>query len=318
MSSPSTVHPHTPHRSATSSRRRAWPGAEQSPQPDYSLTMSDYLLIAALWVITVALRYFLIILFVVGTTNLALAQAASRGSVFAAGETLQYKVKWGFFRLGTIVITQQPCTPDGSGRCLLVMSVHSASGLPFVNVHFVNRSYKSPRSLWVVEETIIAGEDSSDRTVYWQDTSGSMLFCRKSQHGSTTTTLDSSHVQGLCFDALGLFMMARLYASTSMTLAVPTLNEFAVKETEINFTGDAENIEVAACDKPVRCRRIEGNARWVGNSFAGMNGPFTGWISDDEASIPVRAELKIVLGSIVLELESTNRSDWGPGNIALK
>ena len=97
---------------------------------------------------------------------------------------------------------------------------------------------------------------------------------------------------------------------------MPTLNECSVRETEINFTDEFEMMKVAACDTPVRCRRIDGNAKWVGNSFAGMKGPFIGWISDDSAAIPLKAELKIFLGSIVLELESTNRPDWRPNKFA--
>jgi hypothetical protein len=280
---------------------------------DYSLTVADYLLICVLWLITIALRYFLIILVIVSTTSTAVSQPSVRSSVFMPGETLQYKVKWGFFRLGTVLITQQQCD---SGICLLSMSVHSASGLPFISVHFVNTSFKSPHALWVVEETIITGEDSTDLTAYWQDATTKTLFCKRSIKGSERSSLDSLHLEGVCYDALGLFMMARLYAEANQTIALPTLNGFVIKETEINFTNNVEEVEVAACDTPVRCRRIEGNAKWVGNSFAGMRGPFTGWVSDDEASIPLRAELKIFLGSIVLELESTNRSDWGPRKMA--
>jgi hypothetical protein len=293
--------------------RRQSPGdTRQQTRLNYSLTFTDYMLICLLWLITMALRYFLVILVTVSTVSLAVAQPAARRSVFMPGETLQYKVKWGFFRLGTVVITQQPCDSRKAEPRLLSMSVHSASGLPFISVHFLNSSFKSPNALWVSEETIITGEDSSDRTTYWQDTAAKMLYRTRTTKGCDNFSFDSSHVDGLSYDALGLLMMARLYAATNQTIALPTLNEFAVKETEITFTNEMEELDVAACDTPVRCRRIEGNAKWVGNSFAGMKGPFTGWISDDDASLPLRAELKIFLGSIVLELESTNRLDWGP------
>ena len=303
-------------RSVTIVRPQSNVSANQQRSLEYSLTVSDYLLIALLWIVTTALRYFLIILLVAGSAGLAIAQPAPSGSAFLPGETLQYKVKWGFFRLGTITITQQQCDSDRSGTSLLTMTVHSSSGLPFINVHFVNKSYKTLRSLWMSQETIISGEDSSEQTTYWEDSATSTLYCSKAGNRMEQSSLDSLHIQGTCYDALGLFMMARLYSASNQVVIVPTLNESAVKETEINFTGESELVEVAALDTPVRCRRVEGNAKWVGNSFAGMKGPFTGWISDDEASIPLRAELKIFLGSIVLELESTNRSDWGPGKMA--
>ena len=43
-----------------------------------------------------------------------------------------------------------------------------------------------------------------------------------------------------------------------------------------------------------------------------MSGTFKGWISNDEAAVPVRAEVKILLGSLVIELEDFTREGWIP------
>ncbi len=286
---------------------------------DYSLTPRDYLWVALLWIATIALRYILrlaCLLVLIGAAQETYAQVNTAQPIFTPGEILQYKVKWGFFRLGTIVMTQQRCDSLERGGCLITMDVQSAPGLPFINVHFVNRSRKSPGSLWVSEESIVTGEDSTELTVYRYDHDTGTLYCSGSTKAKPIFTTDTVQIGGYSYDALGLFMLARVLSPTKGTVVVPTLNECSVHETEINITGDVEEIEVAACDTPVRCRRIDGFARWVGTSFAGMKGPFAGWISDDAASIPLRAELKIFLGSIVLELESTNRTDWRPNRIA--
>ncbi len=288
---------------------------ETSPQSDPAqcpLTLSDYLWMGVLWLLTETLRYFLALLLVLGATSCLLAQPEHTGSVFSPGEILQYKVRWGFVRLGTVVISQGFCDSAVTGARSITMDVHSAKGLPFINVHFVNQSLKSPTSLCVTEETITTGEDSSEQTTYRFNPATNTLYCSSRSAANGAATNDSLITRGCFYDALGLLMLARTFRTANSTIIAPTLNEFAVHETEMTFTNQFEDIEVTACDTPIRSRRIEGFARWVGNSFAGMKGPFTGWISDDEASIPLRAEIKIFLGSIVLELESTNRKDWRP------
>jgi hypothetical protein len=110
-------------------------------------------------------------------------------------------------------------------------------------------------------------------------------------------------------------MMARIFSGSGDTMRLPTLNDYKISQTDIVFTDEIENLEVDAAEAPIRCRRFEGNAQWEGTSFAGMKGTFRGWVSDDEASIPVRAEVGIFLGSIVLELEQFERTTQSPSGV---
>ncbi len=78
----------------------------------------------------------------------------------------------------------------------------------------------------------------------------------------------------------------------------------------LDFTGPIENVEIDAFDRPIRTRKYTGFADWKGGTSAGLSGEFTGWVSDDEAAIPLQAEMKVFLGSIRLELERWHRPDW--------
>jgi hypothetical protein len=82
--------------------------------------------------------------------------------------------------------------------------------------------------------------------------------------------------------------------------------------TDLEFENEIGETEIGAIDFPVRTRRYSGFAHWTGGSSAGVNGSFTGWVTDDDASIPVRAEMKVLVGSIVLELEQWTRPGWSP------
>ena len=41
-----------------------------------------------------------------------------------------------------------------------------------------------------------------------------------------------------------------------------------------------------------------------------MGGWDLGWISDDSVAVPIIAKMKILIGSVKLELERFNRTDW--------
>jgi hypothetical protein len=82
----------------------------------------------------------------------------------------------------------------------------------------------------------------------------------------------------------------------------------------LDFTPRLETVEVPAFHAPFRAIRFDGRAEWVLPTAAGMTGEFHGWLTQDEAAIPVKATVRIFLGSVTLELESFERpaSDRAP------
>lgn len=266
-----------------------------------------------IWIVVMILRCaasFLVLFCLVGQTT-AYSQTQHR-TPFKAGEVLRYKVKWTFIRLGTVVIRQLPADSTDTTAFLLEMSVHSAPALPFINVNFLNSTYLTTISQSVALETIVSGENSSQRTTYRYDSANLQILMEDSADGKLVKR-DSVKAAAPCYDALGLLMFSRGMIGTGDTITLPTLNDYRISPTEVTYPEKSEEIEGAAVDHPLRCKRVVGVAKWVGASFAGMKGPFTGWLSDDEAAIPVRAEVKIFLGSIVLELESYERPGWSQG-----
>jgi hypothetical protein len=43
-----------------------------------------------------------------------------------------------------------------------------------------------------------------------------------------------------------------------------------------------------------------------------MTGEFTGWFSDDEAAVPIKGKLNVLLGSVTVELIQWKRDSWSP------
>ena len=80
--------------------------------------------------------------------------------------------------------------------------------------------------------------------------------------------------------------------------------------TVINFGGKRVNIDMDATDYPVKTVYFNGDANWTG--IYGLTGKFEGWFSDDAACIPIKANMKVYVGSVDIELKSWKRQGWKP------
>jgi len=109
-----------------------------------------------------------------------------------------------------------------------------------------------------------------------------------------------------------LFFFTRWKSVSRAVFHVPTLVDGNIAETRLDFRRKKERVEISAWADPIRTRKYEGFAAWKGATSAGLSGEFTGWISDDDAAVPLRAEMKVLLGSIIIELERWQRKGWVP------
>ena len=99
-------------------------------------------------------------------------------------------------------------------------------------------------------------------------------------------------------------------SSSGFNINLKNIVDFKMCQTRLNFSGESETIKVEALSKPMTAMKFEGKAEWVGHSWAGVSGPFYGWISADHAAVPLKVKIQIFLGSITLELEDYTRTDW--------
>ncbi len=76
-------------------------------------------------------------------------QASTRNSVFQAREELRYKVKWSFFRVGTIIVrTERDSSSSDPSLYKLVMIVESNPNLFFLSkIHEYNESQVNAMSV---------------------------------------------------------------------------------------------------------------------------------------------------------------------------
>jgi len=237
------------------------------------------------------------------------------GNVVREGEVLQYKVKWNFFRLGTVTLrTIRDSSCHEPEDIKVTMTVESNPDLSFIWIREFNESVVSTRTL--DSKRFHARHRNGEKyTEIWHtvDTLNHCTYYRLADR-TTGTTLVADTLRGVesFVEGPSLFFVARCLSCGPGTKHVPTLAAGQLSSTELTFGGERELIDIGALESPVRVRKFLGVAHWNGGTEAGMGGDFTGWISDDDAAVPIVSEVKVLLGSIRLELESWSRPGWVP------
>lgn len=246
------------------------------------------------------------------SVNDAFAQSKVINSkVFLPGEELIYKVKWTFLRLGTITIKTE--SVEGNPDYLkIILITESNPTLFFIDTKEYN-------------ETIIDVRNSMSVTYYGYHKNGSekiIIYTSYNEETGITAAkmIDDVTKKEMKCDTIynsprfvegpSLFFFTRVFSKKGGTFNVPTMIEGKIENTKIIFTNEKKEFEVDSFPYPVQAKKYYGFADWEGGTSQKMSGEFSGWITDDEASILVYAELKILLGKLKLELESYSREPF--------
>jgi hypothetical protein len=76
------------------------------------------------------------------------------------------------------------------------------------------------------------------------------------------------------------------------------------------FYNEVTDVSVDAADYDIECVRLDSETNFIG--IFGLTGYFVGWFTNDEASIPVVANMKVIIGNIKLKLVKWKREGWMP------
>ena len=260
---------------------------------------TDWPHILLLSIIVYVARYWLAIVFiVVGVSSSLEAQP----SAVVGEEILHYKVKWGFFRLGSLTVRRQ-LIPGSSGTFRSVLKAESDVSIPFINVYFVNTAILRTQSLSSVEFTSVIGRDAHTHSHHFTDSLGQRLFMEE-YAGHVRVHSDSVELREPVYDDPGMFEFFRRFAGSGVSQTVASVMERRIEQTAFTFPTETESIEVSAFNEARTAYRFTGKGTWIRSDYAGLKGEFCGWVTADSARIPLRIEAKIFLGSVVLELES--------------
>jgi len=226
------------------------------------------------------------------------------------GEELTYKVKWAFIRLGTIKV--QVCdtlTMDNTFVYHVKLFIDSNPLLFFINMHNVYESYisKDFRLYHFVSEEKIDGITYLAEYKFNYVDSLIHTIMTDMENPDVTITKDDPLNEPL-LDGASMIFYARANSIDSRTDTLTSF--FAAKRGKIaiNFAGNEGKIKIAALKNPLESNYVYGIVRMKG--IAGLTGPYRGWFATGDQRPPLKAEMKVFIGSVKIQLEKW--TGWEP------
>jgi hypothetical protein len=233
------------------------------------------------------------------------------GPLLAEQEEFEYEVTWTIIPLGTIRLLARP---DYSADAW----IDSYDGIPYVSLHSRYHTQMDTlcysRGSWSTDKQ---GDGLWAGLFYHYDIANRRVIVEETKHyeaegpayergPSDTLTMDKMQF----VDGLSIAYLPRTLVHGNRTIDIPTVLHGKLGMTTFLLPGEKTTIELDAVDAPVKAIEVGGSTSVVG--IFGMSGNFTGWFSDDACAVPLRGTLKVLLGSVTIELVRWNRKGWAP------
>ena len=229
---------------------------------------------------------------------------------WSVGEELIYKVKWSFLRLGTLrAQISDTVSIDGQRAYHIRLFVDSNPTLFFVSHHAVYETFFDDTLkvfLFRCDEKI---EGVTYHTTYRIDHADSRVYIDMTDEKDPANQIvDTTSFEGTLYDGTSLLYYARAHVHDAKTDTVRYMDDGKVELAIIDFQGAKGSVKIGALDEPVPTYYLEGHV--MGGGIAGLKGNFKGWFARDGHRPPLKARMKVFIGSVTLELESWKK--WEP------
>ena len=228
------------------------------------------------------------------------------------GEELNYVVSYSFIELGEVKIrVNDKKSLNGRNYYDAIAYIDSYDGIPFVNLHQIYESKVNQDYYSDFFRGIVKGEEYTTYTEYYFNYSDSKIRIKRGKFSPKELWIDSTTSAEKQFqDGLSIFFFARMLSGKNNSMLLPCFVNEQKVNTRVNFYEDTIPVSIDAIDYDVDCVRLDGEMDFI--SIFGLTGYFEGWFSNDEASIPIVASMKVIIGNITLELKSWKREGWIP------
>ncbi len=236
-------------------------------------------------------------------------------SVMQSGEQLTFEASYLFFKIGSVKMQVLGKTVyDGVPAYHVRANIDSYSGIPFVNLHAVYDTYQDARTFMCLF-TSNSQKDGKDflYTAYHFDFGKKIMDWQFSRNGKLVDDvkipLDKSYTDGLSFFYY-LRDACRKANGARTTMSVPIVIDTIRSKIELTINEKEENCDVTAYKYPLKAYKLSGHMNFTG--FFGVTGDFKGWVSADRAEVPLKANVSVIIGSVVVSLKDAGRTGWVP------
>jgi hypothetical protein len=241
----------------------------------------------------------------------AQAGATPASRVMAETEDLIYNVRYTFVDLGQVRIRNYGREKKVSFHAYETRAnIDSYKSIPFVDLHAIFLSTIDSAVYSRAFTGKVKQDDSWDYARYHFEYDRERVLIEKGNRDTVVSQWDTLNVKGAQQDGLSLFYFAREHLYAGRTLHAPAIVAEKPVNAYINFVNKHDEVEIDAIEYPVDVVYFDGNLDFTG--IFGLNGYFEGWFSNDEARIPILAKMKVLIGSVTIELMSWKRQGWTP------
>lgn len=254
----------------------------------------------------------LLIIFNPSQKNEVLEYQIQSNRSMQVGEELTYEVSYSLIKLGTVTLkVKEKKIENGRTYYVTAAYIDSYPGIPFVDLHQIYESYLNTGLYSDYFRGLVKYEDHTSYTEYRFDHDKSKIGVKKGRVYPPQVWTDSATSADKNYqDGLSIFYFARMNLGTNKTVNVPCFVNEEKVFTRINFYTKVSDVSIDAVDYDISCLYLDGETDFI--SVFGLTGYFEGWFSNDEASIPIIAKMRVIIGNINLELIKWKRSGWNP------
>ena len=257
---------------------------------------------------------FIILCFISPCKNLKAAVNFSFQSdkSLSVGEELTYLVSYSLVKLGEVKIKiRDKKTVNGKTYYNTIAYIDSYSGIPFVTLHQTYESNVSSDYYSYFFRGISKEEEPFTYTEYYFNYDEKKIRVKKGRFKPAKVWTDSTGtIEKFYQDGLSIFYYARMNSGQNKSVDVPCFVTEKKVTTKINFYKEVTDVSIDAVDYDIACVRLDGEMDFI--SIFGLTGYFEGWFTNDEASVPVVANMKVLIGNVRLELVKWKREGWQP------
>lgn len=228
------------------------------------------------------------------------------------GEVLVYSVNYSVLELGELkfkVISKDKV--DGEVNYRTIVWIKSADWVPFVDIFEIYESKYNEKNF---SEHFRATQYHYERarfTEYDFDYAEGDIKVKKGYLNPYEVLVDSTcDLNHSIQDGLSLFYFARLYDTKKDSVTTLVFENEKPRKIEINYKRESFPVEIPAIDYAIDCYYVYGKVGFT--SIFGLTGKFSGWFTNDEQAVPIKAKLKVRIGSITAELKEWRKGQWKP------
>jgi hypothetical protein len=233
--------------------------------------------------------------------------------ILEVGEELNYKVYYGFIKLGEVKfkISSYDAT---SKKYTATAELKNYEALPLVKINYFFESTMINKGDSIYSFRFYSSE-FKDKDIthidYTFDYDKGVIIAKNDKNFQNEEKKEIKIDANKRYqDGLSLFYDARVHSLSNKNYIVPVyINS---QESSVNYSfnmnKDVVSSDLKAYD--MSAIKIIGTAHFIG--VFGLTGEFVGWLSDDDARVPLKAKFNVSIGSITLELTSYKKKNWSP------